>query len=104
MALAFAGVGVSTLENKGEVGDMNQFLPSNPNLDLMKKEARNLLHGLLERESTALGRYYSSDPFAGSSRPRLEDAQYIIAREHGYSSWRKMEAHLMQPSGTFQIS
>jgi hypothetical protein len=83
---------------------MYHSLSSNPNLDHMKKEARNLLHGLLHRESTALKRYYSIDPLAGSSEPRLADAQYIIAREHGYSSWRKMEAHVMRTSGSFQIS
>ncbi len=83
---------------------MYHSLPSNPNLDRMKKEARNLLHDLLERKSTALRRYHLTDPLAGSSQPRLADAQYIIAREHGYSSWRKMEAPVMRTSSTFQIS
>ena len=77
---------------------------SNPNLDHMKREARYLLHGLLTHESSALRRFYSMDPLAGASQPSLADAQYIIAREHGFSSWRKMEAHIMRPSGTLQIS
>jgi hypothetical protein len=70
----------------------------------MNREARNLLHGLLKGESSALRRYYSIDPLAGSSQPSLADAKYIIAREHGYSSWRKMEMHMMRTSGSFQIS
>ena len=83
---------------------MQHALPSNPNLDRMKREARYLLHGLLARESSALRRFYSIDPLAGASQPNLADAQYIIAREHGFSSWRKMEAQIKQPPCTFQIS
>jgi len=83
---------------------MQHALPSNPNLDHMKREARYLLHGLLTRESSALSRFYSMDPLAGASRPKLADAQYVIAREHGFSSWRKMEAQIKPPPSTFQIS
>jgi len=83
---------------------MQHALPSMPNLDHMKREARYLLHGLLTRESSELRRFYSIDPLAGASRPNLADAQYVIAREHGFTSWRKMEAQVKQPSGTFQTS
>jgi len=79
-------------------------LPSNLILEQMKREARALLHGLQERDSGALRRYYSLDPLAGSNKPRLDDAQYIIARERGYNSWRKLEAQMMRASGGFQIS
>ena len=83
---------------------MQHPLPSTPNLERMKREARYLLHGLLTRESSALRRFYSMDPLAGASRPNLADAQYVIAREHGFSSWRKMEAQIKRPPSTFQIS
>ena len=83
---------------------MQHALPSNPNLDHMKREARYLLHGVLTRECSALRRFYSIDPLSGASQPNLADAQYIIAREHGFRSWRKMEAQIKHPSGTFQIS
>ena len=83
---------------------MQHALPSDPNLDHIKREARYLLHGLLTRDSSALRRVYSVDPSAGASQPSLADAQYIIAREHGFSSWRKMEAQIKQPPSTFQIS
>jgi hypothetical protein len=83
---------------------MRHALPANPNLDHMKREARYLLHGLLAGESSALRRFYSIDPLGGASRPNLADAQYVIAREHGFSSWRKMEAQIKQPASTFQIS
>ncbi len=83
---------------------MQHALPSNPNLEHMKREARHLLHDLLTRESSALRRFYSIDPLAGACRPNLADAQYVIAREHGFSSWRKMEAQIKPPLSTFQIS
>jgi hypothetical protein len=69
-------------------------LSSQANLDNIKKEARNLLHALQRRDPTALRRYYSIDSLNGLSQPRLDDAQYIIAREHGYSSWQKLKEHL----------
>jgi hypothetical protein len=80
---------------------MQHASPSNPSLDHMKREARYLLHGLLTRESSALRRFYTIDSFPSACHPSLADAQYVIAREHGFSSWRKMEAQIMQPSGTF---
>ena len=70
-------------------------LSSQPNLDDLKKEARKLLHALHRREAAALRRYYSIDSLAGLARPRLDnDAQYAIAREHGYGSWQKLKEHL----------
>lgn len=82
---------------------MQVSLASNRTVDDMKKEARALLHGILRRETPALRRYHSADPLAGLSRPRLDDAQYVIAREHGYSSWQKLEKHVTQISSNFQI-
>jgi len=62
-------------------------LSSPPNLNDVKKEARKLLHALQQRDAAALRRYYSIDSLAGESQPRLDEVQYIIAREHGYGSW-----------------
>jgi hypothetical protein len=53
-ALAFADAGCPR-EQRSNV--MQHALPSNPNLDHMKREARYLLHGLLTRESSALRRF-----------------------------------------------
>ena len=67
---------------------------SSPNLDDIKKQARNLLNALQRGDAVAVSRYYSIDSFADVSRPRLVDAQYIIAREHGYSSWLELTEHI----------
>jgi hypothetical protein len=34
------------------------------------------------------------------SDPRMEDAQYVIAREHGYSSWPKLKEQLHTTSSS----
>ena len=62
-------------------------------LDHMKKEARVLLYGLQRRDPHALRRYYAVDPLNDMSSPALDDARFIIAREHGFSSWRKLKEH-----------
>jgi ankyrin repeat protein len=77
-------------------------LPSRPNLEQYKNQAKDLLkaHGL--GNSAALdriGRHHpclhklshrdiQSAPFA------LTDAQLIVAREHGFESWPKFAAHI----------
>jgi hypothetical protein len=73
---------------------------SSPNLDDIKKEARNLLHALQRGDAAALSRYHSIDSFASLSQPRLDDAQYIVAREYGYSSWQKLNEHLHATGGS----
>jgi hypothetical protein len=73
---------------------MCSALSSRPNLDDLKKEARQLLHALHRRDAAALRRYHSIDKSAGLAQPRLDDAQYVIAREHGHCSWQKLKEHL----------
>jgi len=73
---------------------MYRSLPSHANLEDIKKEARNLFHALRGRDAAALRRYYFFDPFAGMFKPRIDDAQYVIAREYGYGSWQRLKKHL----------
>ena len=63
-------------------------------LDQVKKEAINLLRGLERRDPEALRRYRAVDPVTDISKPALDDARFIIAREHGFSSWRKLKEHI----------
>ena len=73
---------------------MHRVLPSLVNLEEIKREATNLLYRLRQRDKAALRRYYSFDPFAGIFEPRIDEAQYVIAREYGYASWRRLMEHL----------
>jgi len=65
-------------------------------LDHMKKEARDLylLHGLQRRDPYALRRCHAIGTLTDMSSPDLIYARFIIAREHGFSSWRKLKEHI----------
>lgn len=78
---------------------MSRSLPSERNFEDIKKEARELLHGLRRWDAAALNRHSSLDSEAGKFHARLADAQYIVAREYGYSSWQKLKQRLDQPPG-----
>lgn len=75
-------------------GKMCSAISSRPKLNDLKKEARQLPHTLRRRDAAGLRRYYSIDKLAGLAQPRLDDAQYVVAREHGYSSWQKLKEYL----------
>ncbi|MGH7720742.1 MAG: hypothetical protein ACREON_18085, partial [Gemmatimonadaceae bacterium] len=53
-------------------------LPDNPNLDWLRKQAKHRLDELRE-----------SNPAA-----RLADAQFDLAKQYGFSSWRALKAHI----------
>jgi ankyrin repeat protein len=60
-------------------------LPERPNLEYLKKLAKQKLQDLQRADASA----------------RLADAQLAVAREHGFASWRKLRAHLdaLWPAG-----
>jgi ankyrin repeat protein len=69
-------------------------LPDRPNLDQLKRQAKDLLRDARAHESTALQRFRILPAFTHASesdlmrRPlALHDAQSVIAREHGFGSW-----------------
>lgn len=57
---------------------MSQRLPSFPNLDFLKKQAKDVL-----RVSRYRGRLW-----------RLADAQHALARGYGFSSWPRLKRHV----------
>ena len=63
-------------------------------LDQVKKDAIDLLRGLQRRDPDALRRYRAVDPSTDISKPALDDARFIIAQEHGFSSWLKLKEHI----------
>ena len=73
---------------------MSRSLPSQRNLEDIRKEARELLYDLRRWDAAALRRHYSLDCEAGKFPARLADAQYIVAREYGYGSWQKLKQRL----------
>ncbi len=77
---------------------MQRDLPTRPNLDHLKKQAKDLLEAHQRGEPEALARIRSAVPaYAGMSDEELarapfalHDAQSAIAREHGQKSWNDL--------------
>lgn len=57
---------------------MSRELPSKPNLEFLKKEAKELLPHLLAENPAA----------------KLSDAQYQLARDYGFVSWPRLKQHV----------
>ena len=76
---------------------MPQELPERPNLEQLKKQAKSLLHAAQAGEAAALRRFAALPAFSkksisdlGAVGLALHDAQSVIAREHGFASWKEL--------------
>ena len=81
-------------------------LPSNPNLDHLKYQAKDLLKEHSARTPGVAQRIREFHPrFGGATdaeifdgRLRLSDAQLAIAREYGFPSWARLKRHIEKPT------
>jgi len=81
-------------------------LPSRPNLDHLKHQAKDLLKDHAARTPGAAQRLRefhprftrATDSEIFAARLRLSDAQLTIAREHGFPSWTRLRHHIEQPA------
>ena len=64
-------------------------LPGRPNLDQLRRQARELLRAAADGEPSALTRIR-----AISERVSLSAAQLAVAREHGFASWPALHAEV----------
>ena len=62
-------------------------LPARPNLDHLRREARDLLRAAQAGDPAAVGRIQ-----AVSATPTLASAQLTLAREYGFASWARLKA------------
>lgn len=77
-------------------------LPSNPSLEHLKYQARDLLNYFAQGNAEAVARTREfhprfarmSDAEIRVSKFSLADAQLVIAREYGFPSWPKLKRHL----------
>ena len=74
------------------MSDPTPRLPARPSLEQLRKQAKELLQQLRSGNKTATARLHAHKP--EESTPILADAQYVIAREHGFESWPKLVHHL----------
>jgi Lon protease-like protein len=85
---------------------MQRKLPSRPNLEHLKSQAKDLLAAQRSGDVEALARIRAAVPaFANQSDDdlrkgpfALHDAQSAIAREYGFPSWAALRAHLSHAS------
>lgn len=71
-----------------------RHLPERPDLDQLKRQAKELLAGFKARESAAVAearQYYPGAPFETFA---LHDAQLVLARAYGFDSWPKLKARV----------
>ena len=81
-------------------------LPPNPNLEQLKNQAKDLLKAHRSADPRAAIRLRQSlsdlsglsDAELFQSRFALKDAQRVIAREYGFSSWQKLADEVGQPA------
>lgn len=72
---------------------MSRELPAKPNLEHLKKQAKELLHDFRQSKPDAIQRFRTfldSTP----SDAKLADAQQVIARDYGFTSWPKLKEHV----------
>src|ERR1700677_4563171 len=69
-------------------------LPARPNLEHLKKQARQLLRGILQADPSSSNRFHEARVTLSASAARLAQAQLVIAREYGFDSWAKLKAQV----------
>jgi len=82
---------------------MKKQLPSRPNLEQLKNQAKSLLKGQHAEVPEVLARVRQhhprwqnySDAILASARFTLADAQLVIANEYGFETWPALKAHLL---------
>src|SRR5262249_26322672 len=72
-----------------EGGHVVRELPDRPDLDQLRRQARELQRAAADGEENALRRLG-----AVATRPTLAAAQLALAREHGYRSWARLKAEI----------
>ena len=87
-------------------------LPSNPNLDHLRYQAKDLMRGHTARDLSVAQRIREFHPrFSGASDGKIFDAklslsgaQLAIAHEYGFPSWARLKAHVEEPTLSSQLN
>lgn len=81
---------------------MSRQLPPQPHLDVLKKQARQLLndHQAARPEAVERVRATLADlPPKAAESFTLRHAQQVVAREYGFTSWQALADHVGHPAG-----
>ncbi|WP_345578377.1 ankyrin repeat domain-containing protein [Nonomuraea rosea] len=76
------------------MSDRHFELPARPSLEFYRKQAKDLHRAYATGDASAEARV--TDVLGGRAAERflLSDAQFVLAQEHGFSSWARFRAHL----------
>jgi hypothetical protein len=81
---------------------VSRGLPANPHLDVPKKQARELLRQCKVKSTDAIDRvrsrhpkFRTADDDAISTRLKLSDAQFVLASEYGFASWKQLKERII---------
>ncbi len=69
---------------------MSKALPERPDLEQLKKQAKDLLNEVRAGQAEAVARVGKED----TAKFALNDAQRVLAREYGFPSWAKLKLHV----------
>ncbi len=72
------------------MSDFVPRLPARPSLEQLQKQAKDLLRQYCAGDAAAQKRLGASGP----KQVTLADAQFVLAREHGFETWAKLKHHL----------
>ena len=73
---------------------MSRKLPEKPNLEHLKKQAKELLREFQHGDSVATERFRAYVSPGGVESLKLADALHVVAREYGFKSWPKLKEHV----------
>jgi len=73
---------------------MHRELPVRPSLIQLKNQAKDLLKSFRDNSEEAISRFREHNPRLDRHQPLLADAQLVLAREYGFSSWTKLKSHV----------
>ena len=66
-------------------------LPERPNLEHLRNQAKKLLREFREQDAEAVERVSHFERDLNAEQFRLQDAQRVIARSYGFSSWPRLK-------------
>jgi ankyrin repeat protein len=69
-------------------------LPEHPNLNQLKRQAKELLRAFLDARPEAVAEVRARYRGADSKNFALHDAQLVLARSYGFESWPKLKAYV----------
>ena len=80
------------------MSDLVSRLPARPSLEQLRKQSKDLLRQFRSGDPAAIERFRVHFPKAASAaanfQSSLANAQFVIAREHGFENWAKLKQHV----------